>query len=55
MVDNLTLKVLAGGGVRDTNDLTALMKIGIYGVLLATALHSGRVSIKTLSQSGQAE
>jgi len=55
MVDNLTLKVLAGGGVRDTNDLTVLMNIGIYGVLLATALHSGRVSMKTLSQSGQAE
>lgn len=55
MVDSLTLKVLVGGGVRDTNDLTALINIGIYGVLLATALHSGRVSMKTLSHSSQAE
>lgn len=49
---NVTIKVLVGGGVRDTNDLLALKKTGVSGVLLATALHSGRISLDNLQQAG---
>lgn len=33
------------GGVRDLNDLLDLKKMGISGVLLASALHDGRLSV----------
>jgi phosphoribosylformimino-5-aminoimidazole carboxamide ribotide isomerase len=45
---NPGIRVFAGGGVRDTNDLLELKDIGVSGVLLATALHSGRIPVKEL-------
>lgn len=48
ILDCRALKVLVGGGVRDIKDLTALMTIGAHGVLIATALHSGQVSMEAL-------
>jgi len=36
-------RVYAAGGLRDAADLTALRKLGIAGVLVATALHDGRI------------
>lgn len=36
-------RVYAAGGLRDAADLTALQGLGIAGVLVATALHDGRV------------
>jgi phosphoribosylformimino-5-aminoimidazole carboxamide ribotide isomerase len=44
----LNLKVLVGGGIRDLKDLQELENFGIKGVLLATALHSGKISIGQL-------
>lgn len=35
---------IAAGGVRDQQDLSALEKIGIHTVLLATALHNGQIN-----------
>ena len=49
---NITAKVFVGGGVRDVKDLVELKNIGVFGVLLATALHSGRISLKELKQAG---
>jgi phosphoribosylformimino-5-aminoimidazole carboxamide ribotide isomerase len=38
------LKIYAGGGVRDDDDLRALESAGATGALVATALHEGRVT-----------
>ncbi|SON55857.1 1-(5-phosphoribosyl)-5-[(5-phosphoribosylamino)methylideneamino] imidazole-4-carboxamide isomerase [Hartmannibacter diazotrophicus] len=41
-------RIWAAGGVRHPSDLSALAKIGIEGVLVATALHSGALSRQDL-------
>jgi phosphoribosylformimino-5-aminoimidazole carboxamide ribotide isomerase len=38
------VQLLAGGGVRDANDLCRLEQIGVSGALVATALHDGRLT-----------
>jgi phosphoribosylformimino-5-aminoimidazole carboxamide ribotide isomerase len=38
------VEVLAGGGVRGTADLFRLRQLGVRGVLVASALHDGRLS-----------
>ena len=43
--------VYVGGGVRDVADLIEMKTIGIAGVLVATALHSGKISINDLKQA----
>jgi phosphoribosylformimino-5-aminoimidazole carboxamide ribotide isomerase len=43
--------VYVGGGVRDVADLIELKTLGIAGVLVATALHSGKISINDLKQA----
>ena len=40
---NTRSKVFIGGGVRDIDDLKALKETGVYGVLVATALHTGTI------------
>ncbi len=45
-------KVFVGGGVRDIEDLVELKKMGVSGVLLATALHSGKISLRALRDAG---
>jgi phosphoribosylformimino-5-aminoimidazole carboxamide ribotide isomerase len=37
-------KIIAAGGIRDSEDLIGLERIGIQQVLVATALHNGRIS-----------
>jgi phosphoribosylformimino-5-aminoimidazole carboxamide ribotide isomerase len=49
---NIKVDVYVGGGVRDIKDLMELKDIGVFGVLLATALHSGKISLKELKQAG---
>ena len=49
---NSKAKFYVGGGVRDMDDLLEMKKIGVYGVLAATALHSGKISIEDLKHSG---
>ena len=44
--------VFVGGGVRDINDLVELKELGVSGVLVATALHSGKISIGELKKAG---
>jgi phosphoribosylformimino-5-aminoimidazole carboxamide ribotide isomerase len=46
------LKLIAGGGIRDMKDLLELEKTGIDAVLLATALHSGKITVENLRLSG---
>ena len=49
---NIKAKVFVGGGVRDIKDLVELKALGVFGVLLATALHSGKISPEELKQAG---
>jgi phosphoribosylformimino-5-aminoimidazole carboxamide ribotide isomerase len=43
--------VFVGGGVRSVEDLLALKTLGISGVLLATALHTGKISVDDFKQA----
>ncbi len=45
------VNVCVGGGVRDINDLIELRELGVSGVLVATALHSGRILIEELKEN----
>jgi phosphoribosylformimino-5-aminoimidazole carboxamide ribotide isomerase len=51
MLSSLVIKVFVGGGIRDTHDLVTLKEMGINGVLLATALHSGKISVQELRRA----
>jgi phosphoribosylformimino-5-aminoimidazole carboxamide ribotide isomerase len=44
------LELLAGGGVRDIEDLRALHAAGAAGALVATALHSGLIGARELAE-----
>lgn len=44
-------EVFVGGGVRDISDLRALKSAGVAGVLIATALHSGKISVRELKHA----
>jgi phosphoribosylformimino-5-aminoimidazole carboxamide ribotide isomerase len=44
------LELLAGGGVRDVEDLRALDAAGAAGALVATALHSGVIGPRELAE-----
>jgi phosphoribosylformimino-5-aminoimidazole carboxamide ribotide isomerase len=45
------IDVYVGGGVRDINDLLKLKELGVSGTLVATALHTGKISINELKES----
>ncbi|MCX8207088.1 MAG: HisA/HisF-related TIM barrel protein [Methanothrix sp.] len=40
--------LLLGGGIRDLSDIDALKEIGVQGVLVATAVHSGAIPIEMI-------
>jgi phosphoribosylformimino-5-aminoimidazole carboxamide ribotide isomerase len=40
--------ILVGGGIKDMNDIEALIKIGIDGALVATAVHNGKISVQLI-------
>lgn len=45
-------RVYVGGGVRNVGDLLELKSLGLSGVLLATALHTGRIDVADLKALG---
>jgi len=49
---NLRINVYVGGGVRNIADLIELKSLGVSGVLVATALHQGKISVEELRQTG---
>jgi phosphoribosylformimino-5-aminoimidazole carboxamide ribotide isomerase len=49
---DLGFEVYVGGGVRDIYDLVKLKASGVKGALVATALHTGKVSIENLKREG---
>jgi phosphoribosylformimino-5-aminoimidazole carboxamide ribotide isomerase len=48
---NFKGKVFVGGGVRDIKDLLELRRMSVFGSLIATALHSGRISLEELKRA----
>jgi phosphoribosylformimino-5-aminoimidazole carboxamide ribotide isomerase len=52
VIDDLGVDVYVGGGVRDIKDLIELNRLGVSGVLVASALHSGKISIQELKHAG---
>ena len=49
------LEIITGGGVRDANDLKQLAAMGIDGVLIASALHNGRIDAAAIRAFGSHE
>ncbi len=49
---HIKIDVFVGGGVRDITDLIELKSLGVSAVLVATALHSGKISPENLKQAG---
>ena len=52
VLKNPELKVFVGGGVRGIADLLELRNAGVFGVLVATALHSGKIKATELKHAG---
>jgi phosphoribosylformimino-5-aminoimidazole carboxamide ribotide isomerase len=52
VIEEVGIDVFVGGGVRDINDLVKLRNLGVSGTLIATALHTGKISIDALKQKG---
>jgi phosphoribosylformimino-5-aminoimidazole carboxamide ribotide isomerase len=52
VLKNTGLKVLVGGGIRDFKDLEELKNLGVFGVLVATALHRGKLGVDKLKSAG---
>ena len=45
------MAVYVGGGVRGFEDLVELKNLGLSGVLVATALHTGKITVDSLRQA----
>ncbi len=52
VIAEVGLDVYVGGGVRDISDLIELRNLGVSGTLIATALHTGKITITELKQNG---
>ena len=52
MLKTTPMHVYVGGGVRNIKDLVELKNLGVAGVLVASALHSGKISIEELKREG---
>jgi len=52
VLKNREVNVFVGGGVRGIADLLELRKMGAFGVLVATALHSGKITLAELKHAG---
>jgi phosphoribosylformimino-5-aminoimidazole carboxamide ribotide isomerase len=50
VIAEVGIDVYVGGGVREINDLVELKNLGVSGALVATALHTGKISIDQLKQ-----
>lgn len=52
VLEKTRLRVLVGGGIRDLKDLEELANLGVFGVLVATALHKGKLKVEELKSAG---
>lgn len=52
VLDTFNFEIYVGGGVRDIHDLVELENLGVSGALIATALHSGKITTQQLKAEG---
>ena len=52
VIEEVGVEVYVGGGVRGIADLVELRNLGISGALVATSLHTGKISVAQLKQEG---
>jgi phosphoribosylformimino-5-aminoimidazole carboxamide ribotide isomerase len=52
ILEKTNAELLTGGGVRDINDLEELRCIGVSGALIATILHTGKLTARQLKSAG---
>lgn len=52
LIEETTVDVYVGGGVRGLDDLVELRSLGVAGALVATALHNGKITIEGLKKEG---
>lgn len=45
-------KIIYGGGIRNISDVQALNDAGVYAVLVGTSLHTGKIKISDLKNTG---
>lgn len=50
--ETLKLEIYVGGGARNIKDLLDLKYLGVSGVLVATALHNGKITVQQLKAEG---
>ena len=50
LLKKVNMRVLVGGGIRDLADLVKLKELGVHGALVATALHSGKITMNELRE-----
>ena len=48
VLESVDIEILVGGGIQNINDVINLKKLGVFGVLLATSLHSGKITMNDL-------
>lgn len=52
ILETVSMDVYVGGGVRNITDLAELKSLEVSGVLVASALHSGMISVDELRRTG---
>jgi phosphoribosylformimino-5-aminoimidazole carboxamide ribotide isomerase len=52
VLETFNFEVYVGGGIRDIHDLVELENLGVSGALIATALHTGRITTRQLKAEG---
>ena len=52
VVEKVQAEIIVGGGIRDIEDLERLGRLGVYGALVATSLHTGRITVEELKLAG---
>jgi phosphoribosylformimino-5-aminoimidazole carboxamide ribotide isomerase len=52
IIETTDVKVLVGGGIKSLQELETLRKLGVYGALVATVLHNGKVTVDMFKDAG---
>jgi len=51
ILETTGVKVLVGGGIRSLQELEELRALGVFGALVATVLHNGKVTVNELKSA----
>jgi len=52
VIAKIEARIYVGGGVQDIKELLEIKNLGVFGALVATALHSGTISPEKMKQVG---